>query len=390
MEERANEEKKLIENDGMLENEDEELNELVYKGNTEKEGENGRPIFETVRVSKKDFSVYELFRKHKKAQLVLEVNFQRNNVWNNRQKCELIESILMGLPLPILYFKQQDNSTYVVVDGKQRLSALFEFLDNRFQLKNLKILQFLNGKYFKDLSEELGVYQSQLEDYQVYSHIILPPTPDKILFDIFDRVNRGGTKLNKQEIRNALYHGKGLDMIKKITESEEFQESTRIEHAKDARMRGAYLLTRFFSFYLLFNKLVYKENRMYKYNGDLDDLIEVTLTQLNHMSDEELNKLKKITIDCLKMSKEMLGRGAFRKYMNESNPINMNIFETTLYFMTLIKGMPLSNEKIYRGLRDIIDSEDYLFYIGDSRDNIRKVNGRFDLMKQFFKEIIDD
>ena len=200
----------LLEDDVLLENE-EELNNLEYAGNDE------IPIFETVRVTKKDFSVFELFRKYKKQQLILDVDFQRNNVWGNKQKCELIESILMGLPLPIFYFKQQNNSTYVVVDGKQRLSTLFEFLNNSFPLKSLKILTFLNGKKFQDLEDELGIYQSQLEDYQVYSHVILPPTPDKILFDIFDRVNRGGTKLNKQEIRNALYHGRGLNMINRYT-----------------------------------------------------------------------------------------------------------------------------------------------------------------------------
>lgn len=123
----------------VLEEED-ELNDLIYTGESDK------PVFELVKVTKKDFSIYELFRKYQKGQLTLEVDFQRKSVWDNKQKCELIESILMGLPLPIFYLKQQNNSTYVVVDGKQRLSTLFDFLQNKFQLKLLKILTFLNGK----------------------------------------------------------------------------------------------------------------------------------------------------------------------------------------------------------------------------------------------------
>lgn len=276
------EEVMLAGNEVCLENED-ELSNLEYSGNDES------PIFELVRVTKKDFSIYELFRKYIKNQLILEVDFQRNNVWTLKQKCELIESILMGLPLPIFYFKQQNNSTYVVVDGRQRLSTLFEFLNNDFMLKGLKILTFLNGKRFQDLTiGELGIYQSQLEDYQVYSHVILPPTPDKILFDIFDRVNRGGTKLNKQEIRNALYHGIGLEMITNITKLQIFEEATRIGYKNDVRMKGAYLLTRFFAFYLLFNELLFKDGEKYEYTGDLDDLIEVTLIQLNQTAVAEL------------------------------------------------------------------------------------------------------
>ena len=375
----------LLENEISLENE-EELNNLEYSGSEEK------PLFASVRVTKKDFSIYELYRKYKKQQLVLEVDFQRNTVWEPKQKCELIESILMGLPLPIFYFKQQNNSTYVVVDGKQRLSTLFEFLNNGFTLKSLKILKFLNGKKFKDLTDELGIYQSQLEDYQVYSHVILPPTPDKILFDIFDRVNRGGTKLNKQEIRNALYHGRGLKMITAVTKSEEFVKATRIEHKKDSRMKGSYLVTRFLAFYLLFNGLLDKDGKQYEYTGDLDDLIEVTLTKLNQTLLEELEQIGKFTIKCLERANDILGKGAFRKEVNESKPINMNIFETTLYFMALMQknNVVVPQKVVYEALKRTINSDEFLDYIGNSRDNTVKVYGRFQLMEKVFEEIKND
>lgn len=375
----------LLENEISLENE-EELNNLEYSGSEEK------PLFASVRVTKKDFSIYELYRKYKKQQLVLEVDFQRNTVWGPKQKCELIESILMGLPLPIFYFKQQNNSTYVVVDGKQRLSTLFEFLNNGFTLKSLKILKFLNGKKFKDLTDELGIYQSQLEDYQVYSHVILPPTPDKILFDIFDRVNRGGTKLNKQEIRNALYHGRGLKMITAVTKSEEFVKATRIEHKKDSRMKGSYLVTRFLAFYLLFNGLLDKDGKQYEYTGDLDDLIEVTLTKLNQTLLEELEQIGKFTIKCLERANDIFGKGAFRKEVNESKPINMNIFETTLYFMALMQknNVVVPQKVVYEALKRTINSDEFLDYIGNSRDNAVKVYGRFQLMEKVFEEIKND
>lgn len=147
-----------------LENE-EELDQLEYSGNDEK------PLFESVKVTKKDFSIFELHRKYKKGQLILEVDFQRNTVWKSKQKCELIESILMGLPLPIFYFKLQNNSKYVVVDGKQRLSTLFEFLENKFTLKSLKILKFLNGKKFEDLVEDGMLYRKGKWTSQMTSEV---------------------------------------------------------------------------------------------------------------------------------------------------------------------------------------------------------------------------
>lgn len=372
-------EEKLFENE-------EEITELEFDGREDK------PLFESIRVTKKDFSVFELYRKYQKGQLVLEVDFQRKNVWTPKQKCELIESILMGLPLPIFYFKQQSNATYVVVDGKQRLSTLFEFLNNEFRLKSLKILPFLNNKTFKDLINEYAIYQSQLEDYQVYSHVILPPTPDKILFDIFDRVNRGGTKLNKQEIRNALYQGPGLRAIIKITESQEFLIATRIVGKKDNRMKASYLTTRFLAFYLLLNGLLKKDGIIYEYNGDLDDLIEATLNQLNKTSIDELNELSLLVINVLNMANSAFGKGAFRRELKSSKPINMNIFETTLYLMTLFlkneKNIPIEelNDKFYL----VITSNEFLDCIGNSRDNVNKAYKRFNMMKDLYKEVCND
>jgi len=372
-----NYEDKYVEDEIELENA-EDLNHMKY------EGETNAYVFKEVRVTKKDFSVYELLRKYRNKKLILDVAFQRRTVWKEKQKSELIESILMGLPLPIFYFKQLDNSRYAVVDGKQRLSALFEFLNNEFALKNLKILDFLNTKKFKDLEDDLAIYQSQLEDYQIYSHVILPPTPDKIIFDVFDRVNRGGTQLNKQEIRNALYQGKGMELIHEIAKGEAFQAASRIKPEKDARMKGAYLLTRFFAFYLYFSGKLMIGEKPYQYNGDYDHLIEVALKYLNSCPD--LTKLKERTERALENAYFYLGRLAFRK--TESHPINMNLFETTLFLMVNVptqqEGIKsLLKEKLY----DVINSEEFLSYIGNGRDGLSNVTGRFRLINSVKEEI---
>lgn len=357
----------------------EELNDLTYT--TPNEGY----VFKEVHVTKKDFSVFELARKYKKGDLILDVSFERKLVWKERQKCELIESILMGLPLPIFYFKQLENGKFVVVDGKQRLSTLFEFLDDKFALKNLKILDFLNKKKFSDLINEFGIYQTQLEDYQVYSHVILPPTPDRILFDIFDRVNRGGTKLNKQEIRNALYQGNGMDMIHNITKGETFERVTRIQNKKDSRMKGAYLLTRYFAFYLYINRYLWNGGEPYKYNGDMDEFIEVTLKYLNKCSDEELLRLWSLTDYALNNAYFYLERAAFRK--RENSPINMNLFETTLIVMSRVKFKDNDiREDIAEKIRNVIDSEEFNSYIGNGRDSVQNVIGRFNMMLKIAEE----
>lgn len=367
------------EKDNLLDYDDTDTN--IYENGIENFSE-----YKSVRVTKKDFSLYELFRKYKNKKLVLDVDFQRRYVWKLSQKNELIESIMMGLPLPIFYFKQDQQAVYVTVDGKQRLSAIFQYMDDEYPLKDLKIMRHLNGKKYSDLVDEYGIYQSQLEDYQIYAHVILPPTPDKILFNIFDRVNRGGTKLNKQEIRNALYNGLALKVIYEITQDDKFITATSIRPENDDRMKGSYLLTRFWAFLLLRNQELQLEEKSYVYKGDMDDLLAKTLQQLNK-SEEKCQELKDITLSCLENAAFIFKSGAFRRDAKPSNPINMNIFETAMYLIYRLKDCTFLTESVKNGFYNTYASDEYKKYINRGGSTPEYVKGRFDLMDELAENI---
>lgn len=92
--------------------------------------------------------------------------------------------------------------------------------------------------------------RGRIEDFQIQAHVIMPPTPDRIKFDIFDRVNRGGVSLNKQEMRNALYQGEATRLLKRLVASKPFKKATGGAFLKEKRMKDKYLLTRFIAFLL--------------------------------------------------------------------------------------------------------------------------------------------
>ena len=94
----------------------------------------------SIKIEQAQYSIFELKRRYDKGKICLDPDFQRNAVWNQRQKSELIESVIMGIPLPLIYLAENEDGKLVVVDGRQRLSTFFEFLDDKFKLKNLKIL----------------------------------------------------------------------------------------------------------------------------------------------------------------------------------------------------------------------------------------------------------
>ena len=167
---------------------------------------------------------------------------------NEKRKSELIESILSGISITLIYTCQSNYGKMQKFFGKQRLSSLREFLNNEFELSNLKILDTINKKTFDKLD---NFQKTKIEDYMFDIYMIVPPTPDEIKFDIFDRVNRGGVPINAQEMRNALYNGVATEVIKQLCKSEDFQKAAG--DPDKSRMKDRYLALRFLAFYLLFN-----------------------------------------------------------------------------------------------------------------------------------------
>lgn len=333
-----------------------------------------------LKVDKGFYTIYELKRRYAAVppRIVLDSDFQREEVWRQDRKSELIESVLMGLPLPIFYFNQDKYGRLIVVDGRQRLTAFFEYMDNEFPLRKLKILSDLNGKTFHQLSPLL---QGRFEDFQIQAHVILPPTPDRIKFDIFDRVNRGGMPLNKQEIRNALYQGFATKLLNRLIESQEFKNATGHAFVKEIRMKDRYLLTRFIGLYLYQEKFLKDENgKDYIYRDDIDELLGKAMDFLNHMNQTEIQQLEEMIMECLEKSYIYLGEDAFRLTGGERrSPINMNVFETVMYTMYFvprdIKSM-IRRTRIKDEITCFLNSEQFRKNIDNHRDRAVSVRWR--------------
>lgn len=374
--------------DQIIEGQD-ELENLSLSSDSE--GAGGERIYPmtNIQVERGFYTVFELKRKYDKTtrQIILDADFQRDDVWRIKQKCELVESVLMGLPLPIFYFNQNKNGKLVVVDGRQRLTALFEYMNNKFALKNLTILNELNKKKFSDLTP---IQQSMIEDYQIQAHVILPPTPERIKFDIFDRVNRAGTQLNKQEIRNALYQGKATELLSKVSSSEEFSKATGDAFKNDKRMKDKYIILRFLAFYLYLNHSLKDENgNLYEYRNDIDDLLAKTMELMNELEDKELQKLEALVKSALSKSYFYLGKDAFRliKEDGKKSAINMNLFETLIYIMTYLpeKDNKIADRVVQR-VNMLLGNDIFLDAIGNHRDNINKVRSRFNMADAIGRE----
>jgi hypothetical protein len=206
-----------------------------------------------------DFTLEVLINKWEADELIIPP-FQRGFVWSQAQASKLIESFLVGLPVPAIFlYTQRGNEKSLVVDGQQRLRTIFYFFDgyfgsersgNRtvFRLKGLSDQSPYANLTYSDLLETNEAAARRLRNSVLRAFIIrqLDPNDDTSVFHIFERLNTGGTFLHNQEVRNAICAGSFNDLLHELNEYPAWRLILGKEYP-DTRMRDVELILRFFS-----------------------------------------------------------------------------------------------------------------------------------------------
>lgn len=337
-------------------------------------------------IARETASVFQLKRRFEKTPSMLDLTplFQRELVWNAKQKSELIESIIMGIPIPVFYVKEQDNGVYVVVDGKQRLTTLFDFINDKFPLGKLSILPGLNGRRFSDLS---ALDQNKIEDCTLTLNVIKAPTSDRVMFDLFDRVNRGGTRITNQEMRNALYQGNATNLINRLVKLPTFINVTE-NGASPKHMKDKLIVLRFLSFYL-WQEGISKDNEtdsLLDYKSNIEDFLGKTMAFINSLDEyspllSSLSAMFEHTME--NAQKYILPLGGFRLHTKgkSKRPLNMSFFESLCY---LISKKEFSSETEARQVYTrLLSNQDYVSSITRSIDSRSQIILRYDIIKEF-------
>lgn len=334
-----------------------------------------------VKVSRDQYSAFELKRMVEETkELQLAPPFQRRRVWKIEQQRELIESVLMGIPIPVVYLFENENGLKQMVDGRQRVTALIDFMNDRFTLNKLKMLPDFNGKTFTQLPP---IYRSKLERYQVLVYVIEPPTPERVKYDIFDRVNRGGTQLNNQEMRNALYAGPATELLKTLSESPAFQKATG-GGVDSARMRDQYIILRFLAFHGLREKRI-----AFHYKSNLDELLAYTMRDLNAQTPQALEAISHRFTTAMDRCYTSLGEDAFRFDMTNVNrrPINMALFEVLTYFFVIFDPSGCDHHQLQQRINSVKREFDQGGHFKSNVDSSMRVDDRFGAIETLAEEL---
>ncbi|MFA6740762.1 MAG: DUF262 domain-containing protein [Arcobacteraceae bacterium] len=325
-----------------------------------------------------------LYRRYKFKEIQLSPDYQRNFVWTSKQKSRLIESMLIQIPLPIFYIDARDEDKWIVIDGLQRLSSIFYYLQDDFKLSNLEYLKELNGKKFSKLERK---YQRRIEECQLQCNIIRPNTPPNIAFNIFQRINTLGTKLEVQEIRNAMYLGASTDLLSELSKSEEFIKIVTQNKVTglSKRMEDHAIILRYLSFKIT-NYLRYD-------NNDMNEFLSNAMNKINKLHDLEINQLRNDFKNSMKKAYIIFGNFAFRKPSKNKtrpNPISKTLFETISNTLEKysVDEIQIHSKDLKEKINILFTDKEFTFKTSIATNNPPNVRYRFEKINEVFKNII--
>jgi hypothetical protein len=269
-------------------------------------------------------SIGELSRLYQDAELDIHPEFQRFFRWSILQKSKLIESILLGIPIPSIFVSQRKDGVWDVVDGLQRLSTLFQFMgilkDENGQivasekLVKTEYLKSLENKVWEDeLDKENSFDSSQriaFKREKIDIKIVKKESNDTIKYELFQRLNTLGSKLSDQEVRNCLLvllNNKFYKWLKEISNNEDFLNSLSLTDKLHDEQYNMELALRF----LIFKRIDPKD---VKSTSDLGDFVTNKMRDLAEDSKFNYDKEESDFKLTFKIINYCLGDSAFKKY----------------------------------------------------------------------------
>lgn len=327
-----------------------ELNESVNK------------LKKVIHTTQTTYSIAEILSLYRDNELVLRPQYQRFFRWSPLQKAKLIESILLEIPMPIFFVYSTSKGTFEVIDGLQRLSTIFEFIaqpitegpksflrDENDNFKEALKLNLTESKLeFENLGwHDLGIeLQRKFKQYRLVLSVIKDSSQEDTKYDLFQRLNSGGTPLSGQESRNCLMImlKDGLyEFISGLTKSESFQQIIDISENQKYQSYSDELATWFSALFIYDD---YSGNKNQNSEEYLDAVIK------NHF--KEIIKHKTNIEACFTFTMRTLnkykGKEAFKTLSSkgvESGAFNLTCFiALSLYLISIYKKNNLVPEEL--------------------------------------------
>jgi len=342
----------------------------------------------TVRTQNIEYDLETLVKKIQKNIIKLNPEYQRKHRWSDSFSSRLIESLILNIPIPIVYISQDidvdeeiedEVSRYSVIDGQQRLTAIYSFLKNEYALEGMEVLSELNGLRYSELPPFLI---RRLEERSIKCLRIDSTIDTQVKYDIFERLNSGSVKLEAQELRNATCRGPFKTLIKKLSKNTDFTDLCNLspDSYKVKKMEDEELVLRFFA---LTHNQGYKE-----YKGQFKKFLTSKMEEFNAFDDAVLEEMEKSFLNIFKKIKDKFGSNPFQKFRSVDGQLNQMSNFNAAVFDSLIVAVSLnikSDKGSSQDFQKLFHNKDYFTSIEGSVNDAKKITTRIEIVSEIFK-----
>ena len=313
--------------------------------------------------------------------------FQRKYVWPDKTASQLIESLLLNVPIPPIYLAEDEEAEHDVIDGQQRIYTLYRFFDNQFKLSGLKILTELNGRKFFEMDSKL---QKKLRKKTLRCIVISNDSDPDLKFEVFERLNSNTVPLNAQELRNCVYRGPFNYLLHDLSEYKPWLKILG-RREPDKRLRDEEMILRYFSFQILGVDRYFTPQKFWL-NKAAETGSKITDNQANILAQRWVD-----TID--KCQAVFEPNECFRRSPNpiKKTAVNKAIMDLVLYSFsdTPVDLLRARRDNIRAALYGLLNDQTVVFNDDDfsglvsrSVDHVRRVNKRFEIWQREFSQAI--
>ena len=278
--------------------------------------------------------------------------YQRRLRWDDVRQSKLIESFLMNVPVPPVFLNEDEYGAYSVIDGKQRITAISSFMKGSLRLKGLNVFHELNGLNFDKLP---ALLQRAIRTRPTLRAVIILRQSDKdVKFNVFQRLNTGGVRLNAQEIRNSAFPGPLNDLILDLSVEPHFHKLLGITNKHRSaiyqEMRDAEFVLRFFTF-----RKTWKT-----FAGGMKRQMDSFMYDNKNMPEADLKELRESFLRTTRTVSAAFGRRAFARWMPEKVAWRKQVL-ASLFDAEMFACEPLREKDIEGKQGQIMESLKALF-----------------------------
>ena len=354
-----------------------------------------------------DWTTETMARQLEKGNIDLNPSFQRRDAWSEQEKSRLMESLMLGFPVPpiILAENKQKKNSYLVIDGKQRLLSIRRFYSNvsekEFKAKNLKekdafkqlklkgldILKDFNGKTYSQMQVENTEYINNLDNQSIRTIVIKNWPDEAFLYTVFLRLNTGSKKLSPQELRQALKPGAFLNFLDDETANSTAIKDMLNNKGADPRMKDIELALRFFAFKCFPDK----------YKGNLKEFLDYTCENLNGNWETKEYIIRDLFAELEKsivFLKDLFAPdAAFSRYTDGkcNGRFNRSIYEILTYYFSIKEvriAVEKKKEEFVNKFVELNDDQEFVYAVSNTTKDINRVVIRFAKVSKILEDLL--